>query len=349
MKKLLCLMLCLLLTCVAPACAEGTEVPLLGPWAPFFAYPVGEDLCVTTWCPLPEGTDPEQCFVVAEGYDSEGCFLFTTVLQDWGARITRQELLDFLLDQFGWTQEQLLADGYAFDAEQYLIFRHRALVSLEEAPDVRWLNLLIYAEPEGTDLPLLPFIMGAADYTWSADGLTVTGLMRNDCSLTCSPEAITGALLIDGDGRAVLAKAQGYTVPARVEDGEETPVTFTAEVEPGFDLSTVIPVCEADWHAFASMEDLGMPQSDIAFGMSGELCFRLSVPYREGTDPADYCLLSLSYSLEGGVLAAHFFQPGEGVLVDGRVEFPLIPMYVGEDASVNAYYAWLVTGGESTK
>lgn len=348
MKRLLCLLLSALLLC-APALAEGTEVPLLGQWAPFFAYQVGEDLCVTTWCPLPEGADPERSFVVAEGYDSDGSYLFTTVLQDWGTQMTRRELLDFLLDQFDWTQEQLLAEGYTFDAEQYLIYRHRALVSLEEVPGVRWLNLLIYAEPEGTDLPLLAFIMGACDYAWSADGLTVTGLMRNDCSLTCSPEAITGALLIDGEGRAVLAPATGCTLPAGVAEGEETPVTFTAEVAPGFDLSTVIPVCETAWHDFASREDLGMPQSDIAVGMSGELCFRLSVPYREGTDPADYCLLSLSYALEGGVLAARFFQPGEGVLVDGRVEFPLLPMYVGEDASVNAYYAWLITGGESTK
>lgn len=348
MNKLFCLLLCALLLC-APALAEETEVPLLGQWAPFFAYRVGEDLCVTTWCPLPEGADPEQSFVVAEGYDSEGSYLFTTVLQDGGARMTRQELLDLLLDQFDWTQEQLLAAGYTFDAEQYLICRHRALVSLQEAPGVRWLNLLIYAEPDGTDLPPLAFIMDAVDYTWSADGLTVTGLMRNASSAACSPETITGALLIDGDGRAVLAPATGCTLPAGVAEGEETPVTFTAEVSPGFDLSTVIPVCETAWHDFASMEDLGMPQSDIVIGMSGELCFRLSVLWREGTDPADYCLLSISYSLEGGVLAARFFRPGEGFLADGRVEFPLLPMYVGEDASVNTYYTWLINGGERTK
>lgn len=333
MKKLICMLLTLL--CACTALADPVELPLLGQWAPFFAYGSGEDVCISTWCPLPEGVDAADCFFVADGYNAEWVHQFTAVLPCGTAEaITRAELLTFLEAQVGRSEEALLAEGYTFEAEQYLLFRHAPVCAIGDAGNVTWLNVLIYAAPEGFDADL-PFRMMTYTLSYSADGLTISGRMRNESDAACCAEAVTGALLIDMEGRAIFAEAVGRTPAVGIEPGQYTPVTFTAPADPDFALMTVIPVCSIARDGLARRESLGAPETGFAFGKSGELCFRYSLPYVEGTDPADYYISCLAVSVEGDVLAHHWFMPGEGELVDGRVEFPLVPAYVGADAMVN--------------
>lgn len=340
MKRILCMLLFLMMF-VFPAAAETTELPLLGRWAPFFAYSVGDDLCVTTWCPLPENVEAERCFVAADGYDGDWVHLFTATLScGQGREFTRQELLDFLTDQFGWSQEKLLQEGYITDAERYVCFKHYALTSMENIENGGYINLLIYAAPEGFDNPGY-FHMTSYTKTTSAEGMTITGMMRNDGRQTYGVEQIIGALLIDMDGNGILVSAEGCTPRVGVPVGETTPVTFTVPVGQSFDLMTVIPVCTAASFDLPGREKLEL-KTGMAIGVSGDYCFRYSVDYIEGTDPADYYMVAQSWSLEGGLLACQWFMPGEGALKDGRVEFPLVPAYLGSDAMVNANSAYLI-------
>lgn len=354
LKKCICLLmvvLCLMLHAL-PATAEAIELRLLGLWAPFFAYQTGADLCITTWCPLPEDLEAERCFVVSDGYDREWEHLFTATLScGQGEEISREELLAFLTDQFGWSEEKLLQAGYVSDEERYVCFKHYSLTSMENVETGGYMNLLIYAAPEGFRNPGC-FHMTSYTTTTSADGMTINGMMRNDGRHTSCVQEITGALLVDMKGNGVLTTAEGKTPLVGIEAGERTPVTFTAQVAPGFDLMTVIPVCTVvDDNPICPLprrEKLEL-ESSMEIGASGEFCFRYSVAYIEGTDPADYYMLSQAWDLDTGILTCQWFMPGEGVLKDGRVVFPLVPAYIGADAMALADSAYLIVRDKVTE
>lgn len=344
MKRLLMVLLCLLCSCGLAASAEADSLLLPGEAANYYAIGVGDDVAVIAWTALEDPQEKNRCFMTMTAVSSSNYLMaFGMEAGTDALMLSKAELLDQLYTYLGATEGYLTESGYTFAAESYLFFGPAPLFPVEEASELSWMEVQIHRAP--CEIPSSSaFAIDDSKTVTAGSQVTYTVVLKNTGDEEACIEQIEGLLMLDGRLRVALCEAAEVRTPrAGIQPKDTVPADITVEYPADFSPLAVLPLytlAEADYPHAVSMP----VESELAIGKSGDYCHRLTIPYVEGTDPADYFVACPTYSVVPFELIECFwFMPGEGVLEGDQVVFPLVPMLRDNDATASVQRAYRLT------
>ncbi len=344
MKRLLTALFCLLFLCGMTVLAEEHGSIPLNEAANYYAIGVGDDVAVIAWTDLEESLEKERCFMtMVAASNSNYLMAFGMEAGADAATLSKAELLDQLYGYLGVSESYLLESGYTFDAEEYVFFGPAPLFPVEEASELSWMQVQMHQAC--CEIPSSSaFAIGDSKTVTAGSRVTYTVMLKNTSGKEACIEQIKGLLMLDGKLRVALCEALEVRTPrVGVQAGDTIPADITVEYPEGFSPIAVLALYTLAEEGYP--HTVSMPvESELVIGKSGDYCHRITVPYVEGTAPADYFVVCPSYSVVPfEMIECLWFMPGEGVLEGDQVVFPLVPMLRENDSMMSVHRAYRLT------
>lgn len=316
----------------------GTE--LLDWNLPFLAVWKDDEMKVTAWMPLAEGTEPEDYFAMLLALDSEGYYLGNVELPAGAGRaVDKADILAEIERVTSYASDWLDENGFTFQHERYVFFEDIPMTHLQATPASFYADC--YRALGTFSGNAVSFVLDRIDMR--EDGsFVIHGCMRNETAGRWQILWIDGVMLYDEEGTGVECTDFTYDMPFTVmESGELLPYVIEGRVEAGFKAETF----QLSYGAGTAVApDHHAVKGGTLNPTSGDrMTLEPTLPAIEGVDPADCFLCVMFMDLTNDVYyGAEWTYVNEAWLQDGEIRFPTMECPEGAGAGTAMVTTWYV-------